>query len=99
MDGERVPGPDISQITDREITDGAIIQISVDEFKGDEQAREFVDYCLKGSYTPEGAERWWNRPRRQLEGQTPAQAWENDKKEKVIGLAAWLVHPAPPPTS
>lgn len=99
MDGERVPGPDISQLTDREIIDGAIIQISINEFESDEQAREFVNYCLEGSYTLEGMERWWSRPRRQLDGQTPAQAWESDNRDKVIGLAAWLVHPAPPPTS
>ncbi len=50
---------------------------------GDE---EFVWWCIAGSYTPGGCERWWNRPRKHLDEKTPSEVW-NEMPEQVIGLA------------
>lgn len=70
---------------------GATEPLVLADFEDIDQAREFVNWCLSGTYTDEGAERWWDRPRTKLEGQCPNQAW-NEQPEKVIGLAGWLVN-------
>lgn len=58
----------------------------------EEQAVDFVNHCLAGSYNAEGVTQWWARPRRQLDGQTPQQAWATDR-DRVITLAQSVVGP------
>jgi len=51
--------------------------------------KKHVNEVLRGSYNAFGIRRWWDRPRVQLDGQTPAQAWASDK-ERVVKLAEYL---------
>lgn len=60
-------------------------------FVDDAEARLFVNWCLTSSYNDAGIEDWWRRPRTQLEGLCPNQAWPS-QPERVIGLAGWLVN-------
>lgn len=52
--------------------------------------REEVNAILAGSYTPEGVQRWWDRRRSDLQGRTPAQAWEDGDRAAVKALAQYL---------
>jgi hypothetical protein len=45
-----------------------------------------VNEILKGSWTPRGVQFWWDRPRTQLDGRTPREAWPDDP-ELVYELA------------
>lgn len=48
--------------------------------------RDYVYWCLAGSFTAQGRENWWDRRRSELNGRTPREAWE-DYPETVIYLA------------
>lgn len=50
-----------------------------------------VNQYLEGAYAPEGIKAWWDRPRAQLGGQTPRQAWAAGERDKVKSLALSLV--------
>jgi len=62
-----------------------------EEFGNLLEARDFVNWCLEGSYTDEGIKIWWNRPRTQLSGMTPTEAWQSCP-ETVFELAIWLLY-------
>lgn len=49
--------------------------------------KQEINVILKGGWTRQGVEAWWDRPRYELRGLTPNQAWELDP-EKVYELAA-----------
>ena len=53
---------------------------------------EKINEILRGSYAEEGIPHWWNRPRGQLDGRTPAEAWDTDR-QRVAELAEWLNGP------
>ena len=75
-----------------EIIKSADERLDPETFESTEDAKIFVDWCLAGSYGTEGVEQWWNRPRKKLDGQTPAEAW-NSKPNSVIELAESLTGP------
>lgn len=55
----------------------------------------FVNWCLTTAYNENGIDRWWKRPRVQLDGLAPETAWNVPRyREKVIELAEWLVAPS-----
>jgi hypothetical protein len=54
------------------------------------QTKEYVNWMLEAAYTPEGMERWWVRPRKELDGKTPEEAWDTDR-EKVVWMAERLL--------
>ena len=59
------------------------------DFESLDEAKEFVNWCLEGSYDDFGVDRWWNRPRQQLGGRTPEEVWP-ESAEAVITLAIRL---------
>ena len=59
------------------------------DFKTLDEAKEFVNWCLEGGYNDFGIARWWERPRQQLGGRTPEEAW-SDSAASVIELAIRL---------
>lgn len=76
-----------------EMARSSVEPLALDRFSDEEEAITFVNWCLAGSYDDEGIQQWWDRPRSQLEGQTPRDAW-GSAPERVIGLAGWLVNPS-----
>lgn len=60
--------------------------LSIETFDDNNEAIDFVNHCLNGSYTDEGIDRWWNRRRSQLDNKTPAEVWLHNP-EKVMNLA------------
>lgn len=51
--------------------------------------KQDVNDHLRGSYNEQGIERWWDRPRTQLGGMTPNEAWPT-RPEEVMALAEGL---------
>ncbi|MEO5949474.1 MAG: hypothetical protein ABIP74_03650 [Candidatus Saccharimonas sp.] len=64
---------------------------SVHDFTDLNEARNFVNWCLEGSYNDRGIEAWWDRSRPQLEGATPAESWQT-APDKVVELAISLLN-------
>ena len=56
------------------------------DFESDEQARDYVDFILEGSFGERGIRSWWDRKRHQLSDRTPNEVWPIDQKA-VIDLA------------
>ncbi len=46
-----------------------------------------VEQQVKRSFTNKGVKQWWERPRYQLDGKTPRQAWYAGEHQKVYDLA------------
>lgn len=66
--------------------------ITLDNFETEQEAVDFVNWCLMGGYNDKGIERWWNRARTQLDGSTPTEAWATTP-DRVIGLAVSVTYP------
>lgn len=49
--------------------------------------QEDVNVILRGSWTEDGVRLWWGRPRPQLGGRTPLEAWMQGDKKLVYDLA------------
>ena len=47
------------------------------------EAREEIAQILIGSYTPEGVEAWFHRPRTWLDGKTPQQILDSGNQELI----------------
>jgi hypothetical protein len=54
-------------------------------------SKDEINQILAGSYTPDGAMRWWNRPRIQLDGRSPERAWADGDYAAVRVLVRRLV--------
>jgi hypothetical protein len=59
---------------------------TLEDFSSLNEARDFVEWCLEGSYTDAGIEIWWSRPRAALQGRAPTEQWLVSPDE-VINLA------------
>lgn len=46
-----------------------------------------VNEQVRQSFTPLGVVQWWERPRHQLGGRSPRQAWEAGDRREVYDLA------------
>lgn len=57
----------------------------------DNQIQEIAE-ILMGSYTPEGVQKWWHRPRKLLDNKTPMETLEQGEYEKVKELATRLLY-------
>jgi hypothetical protein len=72
-----------------------VAQPSLVELRREMGDRAFVNWCLDTSYNADGIERWWQRPRRQLDGFSPRAAWDIPKyRRKIVALAEWLLNSA-----
>jgi hypothetical protein len=69
----------------------AAIEAIADEL-ADNESRELVNSLLAGTYSEEGIERWWNRPRQPLGGLSPNEIWAADPRA-VIEQARFLADP------
>lgn len=49
--------------------------------------KKMVNEQLKHSWTPKGVKMWWDRPRYQLGGLTPLEAWNSSMQKYVYDLA------------
>lgn len=49
--------------------------------------RRQVNAILSGSYTEKGIVCWWARPRRELAGLSPVEAWSQGDRVPVLDLA------------
>jgi len=81
--------PELRRSFEGELLDSERVP-TMPEFGNQSDARDFVNWCLEGSYTDEGVARWWERPRTQLDGMTPTEAWQSTP-DRVIRLAAELL--------
>jgi hypothetical protein len=61
-------------------------------YKVMEEVKRALRVILRGSYTEEGVEKWFDRPRTQLDGKTPNEILKEGDLEKVIALALNLLH-------
>jgi hypothetical protein len=56
-----------------------------------EEVKRAIKVILRGAYTEEGAEKWFDRRRTQLDGKTPNEALREGDIEKVTSLALTLL--------
>ena len=60
------------------------------QFANLNEAKDFINWCLAGSYTDDGVEQWWRRSRKNLDDLTPQEAW-TIMPERVLHLAQALL--------
>lgn len=77
----------IGPLTEEEIIEAVRASRREVRGPGSRTTVEKVHDILAGSYSPAGIDGWWERPRHQLNGRTPAQAVDDGDDELVIAIA------------
>ena len=67
-----------------------LVTTELHQFDNLDEAKEYINWCLAGSYADDGVEQWWRRSRKNLDNLTPQEAW-TIMPERVLHLAQALL--------